>query len=250
VASLPADATVAVVPLLRPLAWLARGWQDLWRQPAASLFYGLAVTLAGWALLLLTRDHPSLFAAAVSGFLLLGPLLATGLYELSRAYEAGEPVGLLDSMRAWRRNRHAMIGFGVLALLIGTFWLVISIVILAVLYHGNALQPLDQVRDILVDPQHMAVFLAYLGIGGLLAAGVFALSVVTMPMLLDRRGELFPAIGASLAAVNENPLPMALWATLIMLLTLIGFVTALLGLIVIMPWLGHASWHCYRDVVR
>ncbi len=95
---------VAVVGLGRPFTWLAGGWRDLWRRPAASLFYGLAVALCGGAILLTTARLPYLFTAAVSGFLLVAPLLATGLYDLSRGYERGEPVSLGESMQAWRRK--------------------------------------------------------------------------------------------------------------------------------------------------
>jgi uncharacterized membrane protein len=94
------------------------------------------------------------------------------------------------------------------------------------------------------------LFLAYLGIGGIVAAFVFALSVVSVPMLLDRKCDLLQAMQASIGAVAENPLPLALWATLIMILTAAGFATGLLGFIVVMPLLGHASWHAYRDLVE
>jgi uncharacterized membrane protein len=237
------------VPVGQPLVWLARGWRDLWRRPGLSLFYGLAVVAAGMLILLVIARFPYLFTAAISGFLLAAPMVATGLYELSRSYEFEQPVSLVDSMLAWRRNPSSMVGFGLFSLLAGTLWQVLSVIILALLYHGPAALPMDLIRDVLVDPQYLPLFMAYLGIGGLLAALVFAASVVSMPMLLDRCGDLLPAMAASIDAVAENPLPMALWASIIMVLTLVGFATGMLGLIIIMPWLGHASWHCYRDVV-
>jgi uncharacterized membrane protein len=134
-------------------------------------------------------------------------------------------------------------------LLAGTAWQVLSLVIVAMLYKGSAMQPLAVVVEILRDPQYTGLFLAYLGIGGIVAAFVFALSVVSVPMLLDRKCDLLQAMQASIAAVAENPLPLALWATLIMILTAAGFATGLLGFIVVMPLLGHASWHAYRDLV-
>lgn len=247
---IPTPAAYPAVPLSRPLVWLGRGWRDLWRQPGASLFYGLAITGAGALILLVTARFPFLFAAAISGFLLVAPMLATGLYELSRCHESGQAVTLRDSMAAWRRNPSSMVGFGLLSLFAGTVWQVLSMIIIALFYEGSAALPADVAREVLTDPRHTTLFVAYLAVGGLLAALVFAVSVVTMPLLLDRCGDLLPAMGASIEAVAANPLPMAFWATLIMVLTLVGFATGLLGLILVMPWLGHASWHCYRDVVR
>lgn len=233
-----------------PLGWLGRGWRDLWRQPGASLFYGVAVAVTGAVILGVTASLPYLFAAAITGFLLVAPMLAAGLYELSRRYLADEPVSLGDSMLAWKRNPSCMIGFGLLSILAGTLWQVISAVIVAVFYHGPPRAPLDMMIQVLINPQHYLMFFVYMGAGGLLAAVVFVLSVVSMPMLIDRRCDLISALVTSVNAVAENPLPLAFWAVIIMLLTGFGFATALVGLVLVMPWLGHASFHAYRDLVE
>jgi len=233
-----------------PLGWLARGWQDLWRQPAASLFYGVAIAVAGAVILGVTARLPYLFAAAITGFLLVAPMLAAGLYELSRRYLAGEQATLVDSMWAWRRNPSALVGFALLSILAGTAWQVASVVIVALFYKGPALAPMAMMIEVLVNPQHYLLFFVYMCVGGLLAALVFAVSVVSMPMLVDRRCDLLTALVTSVNAVAENPLPLALWATILMLLTGLGFATLLLGMIVILPWLGHASFHAYKDLVR
>jgi len=233
-----------------PLGWLARGWQDLWRQPAPSLFYGVAIAVAGAVILGVTARLPYLFAAAITGFLLVAPMLAAGLYELSRRYLAGEQATLVDSMWAWRRNPSALVGFALLSILAGTAWQVASVVIVALFYKGPALAPMAMMIEVLVNPQHYLLFFVYMCVGGLLAALVFAVSVVSMPMLVDRRCDLLTALATSVNAVAENPLPLALWATILMLLTGLGFATLLLGMIVILPWLGHASFHAYKDLVR
>jgi uncharacterized membrane protein len=233
-----------------PLGWLGKGWHDLWRQPAASLFYGVAVAATGAVILGVTASLAYLFAAAVTGFLLVAPMLAAGLYELSRRYLAGEPATLTDSMLAWKRNPSALVSFGLLSILAGTAWQVVSVVIVALFYKGTALQPMAMIIEVLVNPQHYLMFFIYMGAGGLMAAVVFALSVVSMPMLVDRRCELLCALTTSVNAVAENPLPLALWAVIIMLLTGLGFATALVGLILIMPWLGHASFHAYKELVE
>ena len=245
------DAVPAVrrVGVGAPLRWLGLGWRDLWRQPAASLFYGIAIAVSGAVILGVTATLPYLFTAAITGFLLVAPMLAAGLYELSRRYLAGESAALADSMVAWRRNPSGMVGFGLMSILAGTAWQVASVVIVALFYQGPALAPKAMIIEIVVNPQHYRMFFIYMLSGGVLAAVVFALSVVSMPMLVDRRGDLLAALTTSVNAVAENPLPLALWAALLMLLTGIGFATALLGLVVVMPWLGHASFHAYKDLV-
>ena len=251
-----AEATAPVLPGVRrvaitaPLSWLGKGWQDLWRQPAASLFYGVAIAVTGAVILGVTASLAYLFAAAVTGFLLVAPMLAAGLYELSRRYLAGEPATLTDSMLAWKRNPSALVSFGLLSILAGTAWQVVSVVIVALFYKGTALQPMAMMIEVLVNPQHYLMFFIYMGAGGLMAAVVFALSVVSMPMLVDRRCELLCALTTSVNAVAENPLPLALWAVIIMLLTGLGFVTTLVGLVLVMPWLGHASFHAYKELVE
>jgi uncharacterized membrane protein len=251
-----AEATAPVLPGVRrvaitaPLGWLGKGWQDLWRQPAASLFYGVAVAVTGAVILGVTASLAYLFAAAVTGFLLVAPMLAAGLYELSRRYLAGEPATLTDSMLAWKRNPSALVSFGLLSILAGTAWQVVSVVIVALFYKGTALQPMAMMIEVLVNPQHYLMFFIYMGAGGLMAAVVFALSVVSMPMLVDRRCELLCALTTSVNAVAENPLPLALWAVIIMLLTGLGFATTLVGLVLVMPWLGHASFHAYKELVE
>jgi len=144
----------------------------------------------------------------------------------------------------------AISGFLLFSLLAGTAWQIISVIIVALLYRGNAVVPVDVALEILLNPQYLNLFILYVGVGGLLAAVVFALSVVSVPMLLDRRCDLLDAMQASLAAVAANPLPLAFWAALLMALTLLGFVTGLVGFIVLMPVLGHASWHAYRDLIE
>ena len=248
--------TLAALPAVRPIGfdaparWLAAGWRDIWRQPGASLFYGFCVALAGAVILVVTARLPYLFTAAISGFLLVSPMLATGLYELSRRYLAGESAPLVESMLAWKRNPSGLIGFALLSLLAGTIWQVISVILIALFYKGGALAPADMVFEILRNPQYTTLFLMYMGIGGVMAAVVFAASVVSMPMLVDRRCDLMCAVVTSVNAVAASPLPLVLWAVIIMLLSGLGFATGLLGFIVILPWLGHASFHAYKDMVE
>ena len=238
------------VGLTAPLRWLGLGWTDLWRQPGASLFYGVAITVTGAVILGVTARLVYLFAAAITGFLLVAPMLAAGLYELSRRYLANEPATLPDSMLAWKRNPSGLVGFALLSILAGTLWQVVSVVIVALFYTGEAMAPMAMIIEVLVNPRHYLMFFMYMSAGGLLAALVFVLSVVSMPMLVDRRCDLLTALSTSINAVAENPVPLALWACILMILTGLGFATALVGLILVMPWLGHASFHAYKDLVE
>jgi uncharacterized membrane protein len=249
-ATAPATVRVRQIGFGAPLAWLGRGWKDMWRQPGPSLFYGVAIAVTGAVILGLTAGFPYLFAAAITGFLLVAPMLAAGLYELSRRYMAGEPATLVDSMLAWRRNPSGLVGFALLSILAGTAWQVASVVIVALFYKGPAMAPMAMMIEVLVNPQHFLLFFIYICAGGFLAALVFAISVVSMPMLVDRQCDLLTALSTSINAVAENPLPLALWAMILMVLTGLGFATALLGLILFLPWLGHASFHAYRDLVE
>jgi len=240
---------VKPVPMLRPLGWLARGWQDLRRCPFASLLHGLLMSAAGAAIFVLAHDRFWLLAGAFSGFLLVAPILATGLYALSRQLELGRPAGLSTVLQAWKPHDGRLIGFGLLLALAGTGWVLTS----AALVRGFAGVPISTPHDFLrhvVLNESSHVFEAWLALGALLAAPMFASSLVAVPLMLDRQIGVLGAVFTSWRAVMEYPAPVALWAALIMLLTLLGMATGMLGLIVILPWLGHASWHAYRDLVE
>jgi len=236
------------IPLLRPLGWLARGWSDLMRCPFPGLLHGGVLALFGAALIALARDHFWLLAGAFSGFLLVAPVLATGLYAISRALHRGDKADLRTALAAWRPNDGRLIVFGLLLTFAGTGWVMTS----ASLITGFAGAPVDTPRDFLrlvVLAQDGLLFEAWLALGALLAAPVFASSVVAIPLLLDRKIGVLGAVFTSWRVVLEHPAPMALWAGLIMALTALGMASLLFGLIVILPWLAHASWHAYCDLV-
>jgi uncharacterized membrane protein len=236
------------IPALRPLGWLARGWRDLWRCPLPGLLHGLALALFGLAIVWVAGQRFWLLAGAFSGFLLVAPVLATGLYAVSRALERGEPAGLATAWAAWKPNDGRMVVFGLLLALAGTGWVMTS----ASLVTGFATAPVDSPLDFLrvvVLAEQGLLFETWLGLGALLAAPVFASSVVAMPLLLDRPVGVFGAVFTSWRVVMAHPVPMALWAALLLVLTLIGMASAMVGLVLIVPWLAHASWHAYRDLV-
>ena len=246
------------ISLDQPLRWLVRGAQDMRRGGWLSLAHGVVPAAFGGLLVLLVRDHFWLLAGAFSGFLVVAPVLATSLYAISRAIERGEPVNLQLIIKTWTRwqySRYAvsggywgMVRFGLLLALAGTGWVLTSAALITLMAVEPVNTPLDFLRHVVLAPGHY-VFELWLTMGGLLAAPIFASSVIAMPLLLDRRVDVLQAVLASWQAVLTNPVPLALWATLIMSLTMLGLGTLLLGLIVVLPLLGHASWHAYRDLV-
>ena len=235
-----------------------RGARDLRSGGWLSLAHGLMPTVFGGLLVIFARHHFWLLAGALSGFLVVAPVLATSLYAISRAIERGEPINLQLIVKTWSRwqySRYAvsgcywgMVRFGLLLALAGTGWVLTSTALITLMAVQPINTPLDFLRHVVLAPGP-SVFELWLTLGGLLAAPIFASSVIAMPLLLDRRVDVMHAVLTSWQAVLINPLPLAFWAALIMALTLLGFGTMLLGLIVVLPLLGHASWHAYRDLV-
>jgi uncharacterized membrane protein len=251
-------AVVRKVSARQPYHWLVNGWHDVWRCPTVSLAHGVAVAVFGAALLIVARDHFWMLAGAFSGFLVVAPVLATGLYALSRALDRGEPADvslLIRTWTVWGRNRRAdptsywcLVRFGLLLAFAGTGWVLTSAAFITLFAPVPINNPADFLRYIVAAPDSY-VFELWLVLGGVLAAPVFASSVVSMPMLLDRHVKPMEAVLTSWRVVQANPGPIAIWAGVLMLLTLVGFAAALFGLILIIPLLGHASWHAYRDLV-
>lgn len=240
---------IHAVPPLQPLRWLALGWRDLMRCPLPGLLHGLAAAAFGAALLALARDRFWLLAGSFSGFLLVAPLLATGLYAVSRALQAGERAGIGTALAVWKPRDHRLVLFGLLLALAGTGWVLTSASLITGFAARPVHSPADFLRVVVLDDQgHL--FEAWLVLGSVLAAPMFMSSVVAIPMLLDRPHGVLTAVAASVGAALLSPLAMALWATLILLLTLLGMASVMLGLVVVVPWLAHASWHAYADLVR
>lgn len=239
---------VRTVPALRPLFWLRLGARDLMRCPRPGLMHGAALAAFGALLLLVAGRQFWWLAGAFSGFLLVSPILATGLYVLSRELEAGRPATWRAALRAWWPDKPRLMTFGLLLALAGTGWVMTSASLITGFAAEPVRNPADFLRVVVLAPESV-LFEAWLVLGGVLAAPVFASSVVAIPLLLDREISVFGAVLTSWRVVMENPLTMAVWAALIMGLTVLGMLSLLLGLIVVVPWLGHSSWHAYRDLI-
>jgi uncharacterized membrane protein len=231
--------------------WLAAGWRDLMRCPAPGLAHGALMAAFGAAMLAFARDHFWVLAGAFSGFLLVAPLAATGLYAVSRSLEQHGRAGFADVLAIWRTHDPKLMHFGLLLALAGTGWVVTSASLVTSMSTVPIHKPLDFLR--LVASGNSWLFEAWLMLGAALAAPVFASSVVAIPLLLDRLGEprldVMRAVLTSWRVVGANPSTMAIWALVLVTLSLLGMAALLVGLVVVAPWLAHASWHAYRDLV-
>ena len=250
---------VRSLDLLRPMHWLALAWRDMARCGWVSFAHGLVLALFGMGILAVAHDRFWLMAGALSGFLVVAPVLATSLYALSRALERGEPANAALVLKTWLnwQNSHfnkwghdywCLVQFGALLALAGTGWVATSAALITLLAPVPIHTPIDFIRHVVLARQGF-LFELWLAVGGVLAAPIFASTVIAMPLLLDRRVTLLTAVLTSWRAVLVNPLPLAFWAALIMGFTLLGLGSLLLGLIAVVPMLGHASWHAYRDLV-
>ncbi|UCE32864.1 MAG: DUF2189 domain-containing protein [Burkholderiales bacterium] len=239
---------VRAVPPRRVLHWLAMGWRDFVRVPLASGLHGMIVAAGGMLILLLGLRYWYLIPGAISGFVLVGPILATGLYELSRHLERGEQPGLDVAIAAWRRGTRPLVWLGLVSALAGTLWVLLSAILLA-LFVTAPITGLNSLLRHVVLSEGSNLFPIWMALGGFGAALLFAVTVVSAPLMLDRDIDFISAVWASVRAVSESPVTMALWALVIAAATGLAMVTAMVGFVVMIPVIGHATWHAYRDVV-
>lgn len=235
------------VGVLRPFTWLKLGWQDFFASPKASLFYGLCFAGMGLLLNTILSNAPQYLSAMSCGFLLLGPLLSLGLYDISRRLESEKSRMLvtLFSMRGRWSN------IGILALVLAVIMLVwarASLVVFA-LFYNKGMPTLHGFLSQLFSLGNLEFIAVYCCIGFIFASIVFAISWVSIPLMLDRDTDAITAMIISTVALFVNVPVTMVWALMIVALVVLGFFTWNLGLIVAMPVVGHATWHAYREVV-
>lgn len=233
-----------------PWSWLAAGWIDLWRTPRVSLSYGSLFAAIGclltYGLFMLGAWYAVLPLA--TGFMLLGPVMAVGLYEISRRHAAGEPVDLGAALGAWRRNPSAIFFAGLGLALIFLLWIRIATLLFALFYGAADFQVSNFFSERFFALDTIWFLVLGFGIGGALGTAVFSVAALTFPMIIDKKCSVIEAAIVSVRVVLHNWRVLILWAALITVFTAAGLACFYIGLIVTLPLIGHATWHAYQDM--
>lgn len=235
----------------QPFHWLREGAKDLIKAWPLSLFYGVVYALLGYGLVQVASGRPHLTMALISGFLFVGPVLATVFYCLSHRLEHHHKLPkLFVPLLSWRANPGSLGLFLVMLVFVLISWERISAILVALFLGGSGIGGLSDLLSIGAVQQHTDFVLAYLAFGAVLALMMFSLSVVSLPMMLHRKVDFATALVTSFMATRLNFPVMLLWGVLIAVLVAIAMVTNFIAMAVIFPWLGHASWHAYRELVE
>src|SRR5215813_1187468 len=233
--------------------WLSAGWRDLWVQPGPSLGYGLLVFLVSAAIVggLFAFGWDYILFPAFAGFMVVGPIIAVGLYEKSRRLAAGEPVSLERMIAVQPASGGQILFTGVLLCLLMLLWMRAAVIIYALFFGLLPFPGLDHIAPMLfTTPVGWAMLVVGGAIGGLFAAFSFAISAFSIPMLLNERVDALTAMGSSMALVWNNLPAMLTWAAIVLGLFILCLVTGLVGLIVVFPVLGHGTWHAYLAISK
>ncbi|MBK1648617.1 hypothetical protein CKO36_08430 [Rhabdochromatium marinum] len=239
------------ITLAQPWEWLAKGWDDLRQARRYSLTYGAVLVLISvlmtWALV--SKGYTFIVPFLAAGFYLLAPVIGLGLYQISAHVEKHEPLQFCHALEAWRRNQGQLSIITAGLIIIMQFWMLANFFLFALLY-TSIHPPLENFfRVVFLSGENNVFVFASVLVGFVLAGIAYAISAISVPMLVDRKIDGFTAIRTSVKAVTTNWLPMGFWAVIIVTCVGLGFLTLYIGLVIAMPLLGHATWHAYRDLV-
>lgn len=258
--STPQDAPAqkSTTPIVRVLQrndlWdsLMAGWRDFRTAPQYGLFFGMLYAAGGWSVLLLATVSGFYYLAypLAAGFALIAPFVAAGLYEVSRRLELGLPITWNDVFGAIRGGGKRDLGWMALVTTFTFFiWIDIAIFLYAMFFGMKAPGPWALIVEIATTPHGLTFFFVGNVIGACIAFFVFSITVVSFPMLLDRDVDFVTAMITSVRVVKINLSLMIFWALMIALFVLISMLSGLLALVLVLPWLGHSTWHVYRRAV-
>jgi len=239
------------VNFTRPLEWLSKGWKDMREAGIYSFRYGAVVVLISGLLTYALAATGNLYLVPFlgAGFFLVAPAIGLGLYQMSAHLERGEPLKACSILEAWKRNQAQISIITAGFLIIMQLWIASNYVLFALLYSGLS-PPLDDFfRSAFLSEEGRAFAFASVAVGFGFAWCAYAISAVSVPMLMDRSVDGFTAVRISIKAVLQNMPAMTLWALLIVLIIGLGLITFYIGLVIALPLIGHATWHAYRDLV-
>ena len=231
-----------------PFQWLRLGWADFKRCPRIGLFYGLCFFAMGHALLAMFQSAPAYVLALSAGFLLMGPFLCLGLYDASKAMQThSHRPSLRASLMAWRPTKGTMGIFAGMLLILELLWGRASLVVFAVTF--NTMPSTEKLLPQLINPENLGFLVTYTVVGGIFATLIFVTSVISIPMIMDRHTDAISAGLTSIRACLQNPGVMFIWGATITCLIALAMLPAFLGLLIVGPVIGHATWHAYRHIV-
>ncbi|MGB5559293.1 MAG: DUF2189 domain-containing protein [Paracoccaceae bacterium] len=232
------------------LAALSAGWYDFKTAPAFGLFFSAVYVLGGFALLTLGAGTVAWTLTVSLGFPLVAPFAAVGLYEVSRRLEAGEPLIWRDILGVVVREKDRQIPWmGAIIVIYFLFWTFLAHMVFALFMGASALINVSSSVEFFLTPRGIAMMTTEMVLGSIIAFFLFSLTVVSLPLLLERELDFVTAMLLSFRTVQQNLLPMLLWAAIIAALTILAMLPLFLGLFVVLPVLGHATWHLYRRVL-
>lgn len=246
-----ANARALNLPRRTAFEWLGAGWRDLRADPLPSLLYGLLVFAASvtvvWGLFRFNVDYVLL--PALSGFMVLGPLIAAGLYEKSRRLERGERTGLVRMILVRPASGYQTVFLGLILLMLFVLWQRAAVLLYALHIGVRPFPGFDEwLSWMFATPMGWSLLLTGSAVGALFAAFAFAVSVLAVPMMLEERTDALSAMGISLSLVWNNLPVMLVWGAIVVGLFAVSVLTGFLGLVVIFPLLGHGTWHVYRAI--
>ncbi len=242
------DLPLNTLTFAEPLRWLVAGWHDFRRAPHIGLFFGACFVLMGWALVGTFKQAPEYTLAMSAGFLLMGPFLCLGLYHASREMAQGRSPSFFTALTAWRQSGGQLAIFAAVLLVLEMLWGRAAMIVFAISLDGmpDFSQPLAS----FFTEEYITFAAVYTLVGSVFAGLIYAISVISMPLMLDRQSDAVSAALLSMRLVFSQTGVMLWWAALIAGLTLLAMLPGFLGLLVVGPVLGHASWHAYRAALQ
>ncbi|MDH5424498.1 MAG: DUF2189 domain-containing protein [Gammaproteobacteria bacterium] len=246
--------TINKVDMSSPGKWIKAGWNDIKTTPLASLSYGALFAVIGMLLVYAYSSSSHLVFAITTGFLLLGPFLAVGLYAISRNSQdlarCETKMSFLLGIKAGCGNPDCIAMYALMLGIITVAWVRLSAILAALFFNSALLTSHDMsVMELLYSENSVGFLTLYIVTGAVIAFFVFSISAISIPMIMDKEMDCITTSITSFKAVMKNKMAMFYWAGLIVAFTGIGMLTLGVGLIVTMPLIGHATWHAYRDLI-
>ncbi|MFK8082198.1 MAG: DUF2189 domain-containing protein [Granulosicoccus sp.] len=246
----PAPSLPAILPVpdKAPIIWLKRGWKDFVNTRFQGAFYGLVFVLMGYAIAWVYATKWQLTMGLVGGFFLMGPFLCSGIYDLSRQYERNGKASLGASLTCWSRNTGSLAFFAIILTFAMIVWARVSLILFA-LSSNTSFPTLQGALTQIFSLQNPQFLLLWAGVGFIFASIVFALGVISAPMMLDRKSDTMVAVFSSVRSLHANPKALYMWAVFVVIIIGSSLVAGFIPLLITAPVIGHATWHAYRDLV-